>query len=296
MAAGEAVYGTSAPARFWLVVEQNGPWGRSAATQSYLPHDLGEELTRRCRTAGGRLLLMRRPGIHAEPRSGPRRCYVAWSGAGAWLLFGRVEEPDDLLHLPFASLEEGDRSAVLAALPQFREVDPVLLVCTNGRHDVCCAIRGRPVAVATGERFQGRVWECSHTGGHRFSPTGVLLPWGRALARMNERTATDVLVHAERGRLPVEMLGPWHDRGASALAPQLQVGESSVRALIGESDLEALAAFSRGPREVGVAHRDGRQWLVHLSVMEGGRRRNSCGEPEEPARTWKAAVRQIRPA
>jgi len=40
-----------------------------------------------------------------------------------------------------------------------------------------------------------------------------------------------------------------------------------------------------------VSHRDGRQWTVALSVTEGPPRRNSCGEPEQVARTWSAEVR-----
>jgi hypothetical protein len=274
-----------------VVVEQNGPWGRTAATQSYLPADVGDELTQACRAAGGRLGLIRRPGEHADPRTGPRRCYLAWTGPAAFLLVGRVETPEDLLRLPLGALGVGDREAVLAALPHFRPSEPVFLVCTNGRHDVCCAIRGRPVALAGHERYPGRVWECSHTGGHRFSPTGVLLPWGRTLGRLDVDSVGEVLESADVGDLPFGMLGPRHDRGGSAYPPRVQVGESAVRDAIGETDLEALTAVLSAPLEVRVSHRDGRQWTVALSVVEGERRRNSCGEPELPARTWTAEVR-----
>lgn len=286
----EAVYGTAAPARFWVTVEQNGPWGRTAVTQSYLPPEVGEELTQVCRGAGGRLGLIRRPGEHADPRTGPRLCYLAWTGPDAFLLVGRVDSPGDLLRLPFAALAVGDRDAVLAAVPQFHTSQPVFLVCTNGRHDVCCAIRGRPVALGGHERYPGRIWECSHTGGHRFSPTGVLLPWGRTLGRLDVDSVGEVLDSADLGDLPLGMLGPRHDRGGSAYPPRVQVGESAVRDEIGETDLEALTADLAAPLEVQVSHRDGRRWTVTLSVVEGPRRRNSCGEPEEPARTWTAAV------
>jgi hypothetical protein len=65
-----------------------------------------------------------------------------------------------------------------------------------------------------------------------------------------------------------------------------------VRELVGETDLDALTARAIAPLEVAVVHRDGREWIVALSVVEGERRRNSCGEPEEPARTWTATVTQ----
>lgn len=286
----ESVYGTSAPARFWVAVEQNGPWGRTPVLQSSFPTALGAELLDRLARAGGRLALIRRPGNHAAPRTGPRRLYVAWSGPGAFLLTGRLDAPDDLLRLDLDALGQGDRAGTVASLPWLVPSAPVMLVCTNGRHDVCCAVRGRPVALAGQEAVPGRVWECSHTGGHRFSPTGVLLPWGRALARLTEATVADVVVAADAGSLPLGLLGPRHDRGASALPIPAQVAESSVRALLGETDLEALRGRTTAPLEVTVTHTDGRRWSVVLSVVQGQRRRNSCGERVEVARTWSAAV------
>ena len=286
----EPAYGTSAPARFWVAVEQNGPWGRTPATQSYFPSDLGGRLVQRFGAAGGRLALIRRPGNHADPRVGPRRCYVAWSGPGAFLLTGRLDGPDDLLDLDVAALSAGDRAGTTRSLPWLTPSDPILLVCTNGRNDVCCAVRGRPVALAGQEVQPGRVWECSHTGGHRFSPTGVLLPWGRALARLSEITVADVVEASDDGHLPLGLLGPRHDRGDSALPTRVQVGESSVRALIEETDLEALSATAAAGGLIAVRHRDGRRWSVSLSVVTGAARRNSCGEPAEPARTWSPVV------
>ncbi len=188
------------------------------------------------------------------------------------------------------ALAIGDRAATAASLPWLAPSEPVLLVCTNGRHDVCCAVRGRPVALAGQDSHPGRVWECSHTGGHRFSPTGVLLPWGRALARMTETTVQDIVDAADHGTLPLGLLGPRHDRGSSALPIRAQVGESSVRALIEETDLEAISASMGLHGSVRVAHRDGRRWTVALAVVTGAVRRNSCGEAADPARTWSAAV------
>ena len=63
----ESAYGTSAPARFWVAVEQNGPWGRTPALQSSFPPAVGAELLARLGRAGGRLALIRRPGTHADP-------------------------------------------------------------------------------------------------------------------------------------------------------------------------------------------------------------------------------------
>lgn len=292
-----SVYGTAAPARFWVALEQDGPWGRNAATQSHLPIAVGRALERSCSQLGGRLSLIRRPGQHPDQHREPRRCYLAWCGPDPFLLVVDIaDDPTALLELDLAPLARGDRAAVLSAVPGARTCDPVLLICTNGRRDVCCAVRGRPVAAAGQAAYPGRVWECSHTGGHRFSPTGVLLPWGRTLARLTNATVVDVVTASNAGHIPRGMTGPWHDRGSSALRPRAQAAESSVRHLIGETDLDALDGSVQPPAEGGaetVTHRDGRSWRVDLSITTGEPRANSCGTAALATRTWVTTVDEV---
>ena len=89
--------------------------------------------------------------------------------------------------------------------------------------------------------------ECSHTGGHRFAPTGVLLPFGATLARLDTGLCADVLRAAGEGHLPAPLLGPAHDRGRSALEPAARAAESWVRAQHGITDLTAQPPRGRTP-------------------------------------------------
>ena len=55
--------------------------------------------------------------------------------------------------------------------------ESLILVCTNGRHDQCCANLGRPLVRALRDSpWADRVWECSHIGGDRFAANVVVLP------------------------------------------------------------------------------------------------------------------------
>lgn len=297
--------GTAAVAAFWVALEQPGPWGRQAATQSHLPADLGAALERACAARGGRLILIRRPVAHPDVHRGGRRCYVAWSGPGAFLRSTVLPSAEDLLGLDLDALAAGREGPATASLPGLAPTRPVLLVCTNGRRDVCCAVRGRPVAAAEHAAYPGRVWECSHTGGHRYAPTGLLLPWGRTLARLDEPAARGLLDAAGGRRLPVALLGARHDRGWSALAPAAQAAESAVRAQLAETDLDALTAQTEcggsDAREdagesatVTVRHRDGRAWQVEVERHLGDRRPESCGKEPVPSGTWSARVTSPR--
>ena len=235
--AGTAAYGTAAAAGCWVAIEQRGPWGRDAARESRLDPELGAALEAAAAGAGGRLLLIRPPGAHPEPPvRTARTVLVAHVGSAPWLMTGMVEHPAALLALDWPALAAGDQAGVARSAPYLATAEGgVLLVCTNGRRDRCCSLRARPVADAAGHARPGRVWECSHTGGHRFAPTGLVLPAGRMLARLDARTAIAVVDAAAEQRLPAAVLGPWHDRGASWLSAPAQVAESALRAALRET-------------------------------------------------------------
>ncbi|MEO5982198.1 MAG: sucrase ferredoxin [Pedococcus sp.] len=298
-------YGTAALASFFVAIEQPGPWGRDAATQSHLPAELGAALADACSTRGGRLSLIRRPGRHpddsGDPVQGDHTAYLAWAGAQPWLLEARIADPAVLLEVDLDALARGERDAVAASLPGMSLCPPVLLVCTNGRRDVCCAVRGRPVALDAAAAHPTRVWEASHTGGHRFAPTGVLLPHGVTLARLDAELAGAVLAASDEDELPAAILGPRHDRGRSVLSPGAQAAESHVRHLVGE---RALAAFTVTEVQDGetadagtsagtytVTHRDGRAWDVRCERRSAAvELPESCGKSAVHPVDWTPVV------
>lgn len=312
---GTSAYGTAAVARFFVVVEQPGPWGRQAATESHLDPDLGAELDRRCSSLGGRFMLIRRPGAHADRTAPPdrHRVLLAHSGArpgDAWLLQGDVAAVGELLGIDWSALARGHRDVTAASLSGAAAAPPALLVCTNGRRDVCCAVRGRPLAATGWDRAPGRVWEVSHTGGHRFAPTAVLLPWGQTYSRLDDDAVEWVLAASRTAHTPRELLGSLHDRGRAALTPPAQAAESFVRASIGETHLPALWAHAPEPASeagpaagsaagseaapatvVVVEHEDGRTWRTRVRRSSAGLDRpESCGKSAVPVHHYDVTL------
>jgi hypothetical protein len=293
--------GTAPLARFWVALEQNGPWGAKAATQSHLDPDLGRTVDRMCQDAAGRFILIRRPGSHSDLRNpDPRkvhtqRVYLAGGLAERpWLLEADLDDPARLARLPMDALTNGDAGAVQEALPEAkRSPGPILMICTNSRRDLCCSVRGRPAAAESASQRPGQVWECSHTGGHRFAPTGVLLPHGQTFGRLSAASAVAVLDAAMRAEVPTQLLGAMYDRGRSHLAAPGQAAESIVRQQIHEASLLALSTTST-PRpgqentwQCRVNHIDGRHWDVEaVRSPSGDDRRQSCGAEPVPAWQW----------
>jgi hypothetical protein len=299
-----SAFGTAARAAFFVVLEQPGPWGRVAARESHLEVGLGTELDARCAEAGGRFMLMRRPAGHPDHVE-QHRVLIAHAGErpdDAWLIAADVKRPGDLLEMDWTALARGHRELVRAAFTGAKDAEPQLLVCTNGRRDVCCAVRGRPLAAAAAQAAPDRVWEVSHTGGHRFAPTAVLLPWGQTLARLDAQSAAWVLEASQTGHVPKELLGPLHDRGRSILPPGAQCAESHVRSLVSETRVGALwatptAMAGESDAVVQVTHEDGRQWRVQVERRPAGvQRPESCGKSAIEVLEYVAQVIDGAPA
>jgi Sucrase/ferredoxin-like len=110
-------------------------------------------------------------------------------------------------------------------------------VCTNGKRDRCCAVRGRPVAAAIADATGWDTWESSHLGGHRFAATALLLPSGDMFGQLDPESAVEVLRQFDAGRIV-----PAHYRGqcAQPLAAQAALHTAAVR----------LGDFRRGAIEV----------------------------------------------
>ena len=240
----DPLFATAPPATRLLLVEVPGPWGRTAISDSRLDRYAGGRLAELAVAAGARVLLVRRPGRHVLPPAGvpkawaladlrPGREHVRW---GTW----GVEH--DLLDL--------DLDAELIREPAGPQ--RVALVCTHGRHDVCCAVRGRPVAAALAEGAPGwDVWECSHVGGDRFAANVLLVPSGELLGSLDEVSAVTALAAFDEGRLDLV-----HHRGRYGRPPVEQAAEHHLRVALGDDRRGAVRVL----RITG----DGPEWTVEL--------------------------------
>ncbi|MBQ0824982.1 sucrase ferredoxin [Streptomyces tagetis] len=303
----EPLSGTAPAARTWLLLEQPGPWGAKALTSSHLDPVVGRALENAAKGTGVRVALIRRPGRHADRGTGAeRRVYAAHTTpGGVWLRSATVTDPRLLLGLDFAALGRGDRrtfDAVLGGGPHTGA--PLALVCTNGKRDRCCALLGRPLAAELAASGVEGVWEVTHLGGHRFSPTMLVLPYGYAYGRITAADVREILHGVREARIEVDGC-----RGNSAWDRPGQAAELAVRSTAGVDAAEALivvrtdvvrdGAHGGGAApgwEVTVAHVDGRHWRVH--VAQGAAqppRPESCGASVlgTPARMEVTAVREL---
>jgi hypothetical protein len=301
---GEPLAGTAPFARAWIVIEQPGQWGREAVAESRLPAAVRENLAR-AKAAKVSVLLAKHPDRPERASHGELNVWVARAASGGMLL--RHGLMSDLTPLAAWDLER----IAAGSLPPLGSVtsDPLLLVCTNGRRDRCCAVHGRALLTSLHETAdpgqRARIWECSHVGGHRFAPVTVSLPSGAVHGRLDDASAADVLRGLDSGRVVID-----HLRGRSAFLPPFQAAAAAVRRLAdidGVDDLDVLRVVDDrvvppGPGlpddvfdEAEVRHRDGRAWRVRLGrATLAEPRAESCGAEPAPVEHWTAL--EVTPA
>jgi hypothetical protein len=259
LAWGESLHATASIVRNWLLVEHPVAWGPAALTESGLAPHLSAGLAA-LSAEHVRVLLVRRP---VRPDDSSRHCFVAHTGRhGRWIEERVVDDLDELLAVDFSPMRHGGRVGFGTLRPR-----PLYLVCTNGRHDQCCANLGRPVARALHARRDGLVWESSHYGGDRFAGNLVCLPHGLYFGRLSPEDAVRVVEGYERGAVALE-----HYRGRAGEPFAAQAAEHFLRVrehLAGVDDLVVTShqASGDGVVEVGFATAGGRSYAVRVRVL-----------------------------
>lgn len=269
--------GTATRVTGWLCVEHPGAWGRDVIGDAVLGPELTPELAARTAAAHVRPTLIRRPGRNEF--TGTRTVLLASSRPeGSWCERFEITDLNQLLDLDL-DLLNGPPPGI--GVPVH---DPLVLVCAHGKRDQCCALLGRPIAAELATKYPGQVWECSHTGGHRFAPALVLLPSGLTYGRLDVTTAEEMVEAARCGEVSTTGL-----RGRSCYAPLEQLAEIAVREQISATtdDLtvtpDSVAPADPASPAALVTHRDGRRWRVTAHTIAFPPRQASCGATPKPA-------------
>jgi hypothetical protein len=262
-ARGESPLGTASRARRWILLEQPGAWGGDALRESDLPPAVAERLLGWSRDLPARVLLLRRPAGE-RPLGTERALYAGVSGPGErWLESLPLGHVDDLLDLDLTPLWDG------RTLGGLRVLDPLYLVCTNGKHDPCCARDGLPIARDLVDVVPDRVWESSHVGGDRFAGNLVCLPDGLFYGHLDVEAARAAVAANEGGRIDLD-----HFRGRSCHPFAVQAAEGLLRrrlAIQGTDALSLVDVERRGDRHlVRFVHRDGRTLVAEIATGRAG--------------------------
>lgn len=251
--------GTATHVTAFLLIEHHGPWGASAPRDSRLPDAVKAHL----RTHQNIKVLMARR--HHRAHRGERyHAFLAFPALRV-LVMSTFVDPEELVGIDLDAVSRGEPP------PGWTRLEgPLFGVCTHGRHDACCAERGRPVAAALTASHPAQTWEISHMGGDRFAANMVVLPEGLYYGRMEPGSASEVAFGHEQGRVDIGRL-----RGRSSYPMPVQYAEIALRWHLQEDRLDAVRLIRRnGP--TSVFRREGVEWAVTVRKTTRGAVQMTC--------------------
>src|SRR5690348_5226867 len=209
------------------MLELSGGWGHSAFldSPSLIERELGRSICRRIEKERIRVTAIRRPGRRDET---PRwRWFIAHCEEGSEALYsGEVDDARGYLDI---ALDGSDGAKVDG---------PLVAVCAHGKHDQCCAVRGRSAASAIAAEYPEFTWECSHLGGDRFAATMLILPEGLCYGRVDSTDGAELVRLYLDGRLDHRYL-----RGRTSLPHAVQAAQHFARDAYGEDRIDALYPY-----------------------------------------------------
>ncbi len=211
-----------------MLVETPPPW----------PHDVSEipvfaEVGRRALPGALRRtrLLAVLPADDPDSRAGVR--VTAWrrENSNGFRGTDHIVPPDRLVDALVRLLGPHDRmdhdgldEDIARENTPVRAAPAEVLLCGHGRRDRCCGRVGTRLQIEVASAWPGvRIRRCSHTGGHRFAPTGFTLPDGRAWGFLDASTLDEIV---RRGGHPSRFRGRY--RGTTALDQWGQVAEREL--------------------------------------------------------------------
>lgn len=285
-AAQEPLIGTVGLRRTWILVQDHGLWQEKAFKQSDLPEkvkrhlvDVVSDFIGDDEKAHNAIVLIRNSERQDVAR---KKLFVVHAGTGApFIREFEWESPTDILRLPLRCTLSGQEEG--------NPVSDLVLVCTNGSRDRCCAKFGLPLYRALAERAPQLVWRSSHLGGHRFAPVVAWLPHGIFYGRIPTSATAVLLDDISNGKLSLPYF-----RGRATMPKAAQVAEALLRHQTGEDDVDAyefldFERISKKKTRVGLLHKatGSRKDLTYKTTEIGRAVMPSCGEDaHEPVQEY----------
>lgn len=238
---GDSMVGTAPYGSVWVLIEYRGGWPSNGFDGLDLEPGTKSRVFSAAQALRARILLIRRHG-RRRPEGPGRWAVLRHESSGAYRQhWGTWSRDEDLAEIVGALEAPGELGG-----------PPVVLVCAHGQHDTCCAVRGRPVARALGERWPDLVWECTHVGGDRFAANVVVVPDGVYYGDLDAVSSVATIEEHLAGRIHAERL-----RGYTDLFPAQQAAVAAV--------LSRFGPAARHDYTVTETLRDNDRWWIRIT-------------------------------
>ena len=285
----ETLAGTFKPADTFFLIESSlpdyGGWSGEAVKTASKSGAFAGYLQHLQSAPRAKILFIR------KPLSEGKNFFVALTNQATPRIYqGQLADYHDLLQLDISSLAADETPRINGR--ELAEIDELYTVCTNGRHDPCCAAHGTPVyhelAAQAGAE---RVWQTTHIGGHRMAATLIAFPQGIVYghvdppdieAIVSNQRAGYLLTHKYRGR--GAYAGHALDAAAhqAAGAAEAVIRERTRHYRLDDLRLQAVQDLGANRQRVAFLDADGGAHCAEVTTGMSAPRLTSCGDAPKP--------------
>jgi len=288
------IHGSATEATHWLCIEHPSPWAARELSSGSLPVSLVRQIDRwESARPGLRVQAIRRE-VRQFDREGEVTVLLASSERGTRHL-RRIRMPS------LESVAELDVPTLLTADPSTgpgrRLNEPVVLTCTNGKRDACCALKGRVFHKAMAEVQPAAAWQATHLGGHRFAPTAVVLPFGHQYGWLDAADAPDLWQDAVKGHVwQLDRYRGWTAQPRPAQAAAIALRQRMETLAADDIAVTSVLERSSDAWQVDLTGGD-RPYRAWVQRRTGRALPKSCGGAPKPAVRYDVTQLQAtRPA
>lgn len=285
----ETLAGTFKPADTFFLIESNlpdyGGWSGSIVKAAGSSGEFAPILRHLGSARRAKILFIRRP------RGDGKNFFIAVTNQDEPKMFhAELADYAELLTLDIASLAEGKAPRLNGR--EMTRINELYTVCTNGRHDPCCAAYGAPVYQALADQAgPERVWQTTHIGGHRMAATLIAFPQGIVYGHVDPQDVESLLMNHRAGYI---LTHKYRGRGCYAdqdldEAAHLAAGaaESVIRDQtrqygIDQLRLTAVTNLNDGQRRVSFRGSNGASYDAEVGTRMSAPRQTSCGDEPKP--------------
>ncbi len=296
-AVAETLAGTFKPADTFFLIESSlpeyGGWSGEIVKTASKSGDFAGYLQHLQTAKRAKILFIR------KPLSQGKNFYLALTNQPQPKIYHtRLSSYGELLQVDIASLTKGGAPRINGR--EMSEIDALYTVCTNGRHDPCCAAYGTPVyhelVTQAGEE---RVWQTTHIGGHRMAATLIAFPQGIVYGHVDPLNAGEIVTNQRAGYL---LTHKYRGRGAyaghhlneaahkAACAAEAVIRERTRQYRIDDLRLREVLELGVDRQRVSFADADGGLHSAEVTTRMSAPRQTSCGDAPKPMPQHEVAV------
>jgi hypothetical protein len=221
--AAEPLFGTAtAETTVWFLLEYNAPWSYAAVEDNGLPVHVQQWFENHLAAIPqSRLLFIKKDKRQTQTAL---HFYLAITRENEQRLYAfQVENHEEIMWLDLAAAVAGK-----AEYDKYLTKQTLFLICTNGKRDKCCSKFGIPLYQSMNAAYTNTtanpVWQTTHIGGHRYSPTLAVFPQGLFYGQVTLTAAEKLMTLSEQNEIVLDFY-----RGRTCYTEVQQAADYYVR-------------------------------------------------------------------